>query len=122
MAVYAAEHSRESIFHAIYDRRTYATSGVRILLDFQLDRHPMGSEVKTRTPPLVSVDVVGTAPIARVEIEKKRPVVFRVAAESGIAANRVARQGVSPRLKSLSTASVSFKPTAKKRYRAPFGR
>ena len=70
VAVYAAEQSRESIFHALYDRRTYATSGSRILLDFRLNGQPMGSEVTAHGPPLLAVDVVGTASITQVEIKK----------------------------------------------------
>jgi len=70
VAVYAPERTRESAFRALYDRRTYATSGDRIILDFQADGHPMGSEYRTDSPPLITVEVVGTAPISRVEIKK----------------------------------------------------
>ncbi len=70
VAVYAGRRTRESIFHALYDRRTYATSGARILLDFRLDGQPMGSEVKVQRPPTLVVDATGTAPIDRVEIKK----------------------------------------------------
>lgn len=76
VAVCAAEHSRESIFHALYDRRTYATSGSRILLDFRLDGQPMGSEVKAHGPPLLTVDAAGTATITQVEIKKNGKPVF----------------------------------------------
>ncbi|NQU20401.1 MAG: CehA/McbA family metallohydrolase [Candidatus Nealsonbacteria bacterium] len=70
MAVYASDRTRRSIFHAMYDRRTYATSGPRILLDVRADDRPMGSELRTQQPPVIAVDAVGTAPIARVEIKK----------------------------------------------------
>jgi hypothetical protein len=70
LAVRAPAHTRRSIFHALYDRRVYATSGDRIILDFSADGHPMGSEFKTTTPPEFSVEVAGTALITRVEIKK----------------------------------------------------
>ncbi|HUT92413.1 MAG TPA: DUF3604 domain-containing protein [Thermoguttaceae bacterium] len=76
VAVYAEEHTRESIFQALYDRRCYATSGDRIVLDFQGDGHPMGSEYRTATPPTLSVIAVGTAPISQVEIKKNSRVIF----------------------------------------------
>ncbi len=42
-AVYAPELTREAIFTAIKDRRTYGTTGHRILLNFSINGHPMGS-------------------------------------------------------------------------------
>lgn len=75
VAVYAKEHTRESIFSALYNRRAYATSGDRILLDVQADGHPMGTEFLTTAAPLLAIDVVGTAPILRVEIKKDSRVV-----------------------------------------------
>jgi len=75
VAVYAAERTRESVFAALYDRRCYATSGDRIILDVRADGHPMGSEFRTATPPTLTIEAVGTAPIARVEIKKNSKVV-----------------------------------------------
>ena len=75
IAVYAAERTRESIFHAIYDRHTYATSGARIILSVEADGHSMGSEFKTDTAPIITIDAVGTAPVARVEIRKNSKLV-----------------------------------------------
>jgi len=76
VAVYAKEHTRASIFQALHDRRCYATSGDRIILDFKCDGHPMGSEYRTTTTPTLAVMAVGTAPIARIEIKKNSRVVF----------------------------------------------
>jgi len=70
IAVQAEQLSRESIFRALYDRRTYATSGARILLDFRVAGSPMGSEIRAEKAPEIVVDVVGTAPIARIEIKR----------------------------------------------------
>jgi hypothetical protein len=75
VGVYAEEHTRESIFRALYDRRCYATSGDRIVLDFRSDGHPMGSEYRSDGPPVLSVEAVGTAPITRVEVKKNGRIV-----------------------------------------------
>ncbi len=83
LAVRATEHTRPSIFHALYDRHVYATSGDRILLDFKADGRPMGSEFQTPSAPLLEVDVVGTAPIMHVEIKKNSQIVH--AFEPGVA-------------------------------------
>lgn len=70
VAVYAPERTRESIFNSLYERRVYATTGDRIVLDFSVDGHPMGSEYTCDLPPTLMVSVVGTAPITRVEFKK----------------------------------------------------
>ncbi len=70
IAVQAEQLSRESIFRALYDRRVYATSGARILLDFTVAGRPMGSEIQTDDAPRIAVDVVGTAPIERIEVKR----------------------------------------------------
>ena len=79
VAVYAAERTRESVFGALYDRRCYATSGDRIILDVRADGHPMGSEFRTATPPTLTIEAIGTAPIARVEIKKNSKIVHTAA-------------------------------------------
>ncbi|RKY04700.1 MAG: hypothetical protein DRP56_09730, partial [Planctomycetota bacterium] len=75
IAVYAPKRTRKSIFHAMYDRHVYATSGERIILDFKADGHMMGSEYKTTSAPNLTVGVVGTAPIDRIEIKKNSQIV-----------------------------------------------
>ncbi|NOX54262.1 MAG: DUF3604 domain-containing protein [Planctomycetes bacterium] len=78
VAVYSQDRTRESIFRALYDRRVYATSGDRIVLDFRADGHPMGSEYRTRMPPILKIDAVGTASIVAVQIKKNSQVVHEI--------------------------------------------
>ncbi len=78
LAVRAAEHTRESIFRALYDRHVYATSGDRILLDFTAEGRPMGSEFQAASAPPLEVEVVGTAAIRRIEIKKDSEVVHAI--------------------------------------------
>ncbi len=82
VATYAGELTRASIFDALYNRRTYATSGDRILLSFRVDGHAMGSEYSASEAPTVRVEAYGTAPLRRVEIKKNSEVVH-VARPSG---------------------------------------
>jgi len=74
LAVWASEKSRTSIWDAMWQRRTYATTGARIIVRFTLDGHHMGSILKLSDAPLlgarrrVDVEVHGTADIDKVEI------------------------------------------------------
>ena len=67
-AVLAERLDRASIFEAIRNRRNYATTGARIVLEFEAAGAPMGSRVQASGPLVFSVRVEGTAPIDRVEI------------------------------------------------------
>ena len=67
-AVLAERLDRESIFDAIRNRRNYATTGARIVLEFTANGAPMGSRITASGPVEMSVRVEGTAAIDRVEI------------------------------------------------------
>ena len=67
-AVYAEELTREAIFDAIYQRRCYATTGQRIILDFKADGHVMGAEYQSKDDPHFFVKVIGTAPLQSVTL------------------------------------------------------
>lgn len=67
-AVRADTLTREGIFDAIHDRRTYATTGDRIILDFQINGVPLGSEITAEGDPEITVSVVGTAPLEYLQI------------------------------------------------------
>jgi hypothetical protein len=64
----APELTRESIWGAMKQRCTYATTGQRTILDFRINGFPMGSELTAGASPELEVEVHGTAPIARIEI------------------------------------------------------
>ncbi|MGH2353772.1 MAG: CehA/McbA family metallohydrolase, partial [Chloroflexota bacterium] len=78
--VYAPEFSRAGIMKGLYERRCYATTGVRIALDFRLNGAPMGREVAL--PPdatrRIDVRVHGTAPLERAEIVGQGAVIARL--------------------------------------------
>jgi hypothetical protein len=79
VAVYAAARTREAIFHALYDRRCYATTGDRIVLHIEADGRPMGSEYRSTTAPRIVVEAVGTSKIVQVEILRSGSLVHSVA-------------------------------------------
>jgi hypothetical protein len=66
----AKDNSRDAIWDAFQKRRVYATTGVRIYLDFKSDGHDMGDEYATSRPPALSVKVAGTTQIVSVELVK----------------------------------------------------
>ena len=68
-AILAPEATRDAVLTALRARRTYATNGPRILLDVDLDGAVMGSELEpSESRGALSVEVVGTAVIARVDV------------------------------------------------------
>ena len=66
--IYAGELTRKGLWEALKARRCYGTTGQRILLEVNADGHPMGSAYQASEPPNISVRVLGTAPIERVDI------------------------------------------------------
>ncbi len=67
-AVLSAERTREAILKAIRERRCYATSGAKILLDVRVEGHPMGSELDIEGPAQVEVRTLGTTDVVRIEL------------------------------------------------------
>ena len=82
MAVWAPELSREAIFQGMYDRRTYATTGARIIALFSVADQPMGGELTLAERPelsderVITAYVVGESKIAQVEIIRNNETVY----------------------------------------------
>ena len=70
MAVFAEELTRESIYEALKARRTYATTGERIYLNFIVDGALMGSEIEKKQGQTIegSIEAFGTRPFRSVEL------------------------------------------------------
>ena len=75
-AALASACTREALWEALKARRTYATTGVRILLDVTANGHAVGSAFRTGGPVELSVHVVGTAPLWRVEVLRWPEVIY----------------------------------------------
>lgn len=66
--LYAKELTREAVWEALHARRTFATTGERIRLLFQVNDTDMGSEITTDGSPKISFQVEGTKPVERVDL------------------------------------------------------
>jgi len=69
--IYAAATTREAVWEALLARRTYATSGERIILSVRIADHWMGEEIQADDLPEglpFEVDICGTAPVDLVEL------------------------------------------------------
>jgi hypothetical protein len=79
--------TREDLWHALWDRRTYTTTGPRILLDFQVNGHPMGSEIPACGAVEITGFVAAAGPLAGVDIIRDGAVCYTGEGDGG----RVAR-------------------------------
>lgn len=80
-AVLATGLSREAIWEAMYNRRTYATTGERILLNFLINGSPMGSEISAATDLKITGRAHGTRKLRSVELLKNNQVIRRITPE-----------------------------------------
>lgn len=75
-AVALPELTRPALFRALRERRCWATTGARILLELEVDGRPMGSELVLRSPPSIRIRVEGTAPLEAVELMRGQQLLF----------------------------------------------
>jgi len=71
--IWARELTRESIFEAIKARRTYATTGARIYLEFRVNGVFMGENLRLANPEadrVIEARIIGAAPVALIELMK----------------------------------------------------
>jgi len=73
--VYAKGLDRESLFEALYNRRTYAATD-KIIVEFSMNGQYMGEEAVTRGKPAFKVFVRGTAQLKQIDIIKEGKFVF----------------------------------------------
>lgn len=76
-AVFATSLTREAIWEALWQRRTYGTTGARILLHFEVNDTPMGGEVGQEGPVEIKIEAVGTAPIQSIELIRDNQAIRR---------------------------------------------
>ncbi len=73
----ARELSRDAIFDALRNRRTYGVTGDRIALDFALNGRIMGQELPYARERRIDVSVTGWDQVDRVEVLKNNRVIHR---------------------------------------------
>jgi hypothetical protein len=67
--------TRTAILDSLKKRHCYAATD-NILLEVRSGRFLMGDEFETKTPPRLDVNVIGTGPVARVDVIKDHRVVY----------------------------------------------
>ncbi len=76
-AVLAPELTRDALFDSMRARRTYATTGERMIMQTRVNDVSMGQRSGYTKTRLVAGTVIGTAPIAEVAVIKNGEVVWR---------------------------------------------
>ena len=71
------ENNREQLWDALENRRTYATTGTRIYIEFTVNGSPMGSEITALDAPLISGKVGGTNKLETIEVVKYEDGAYR---------------------------------------------
>ncbi len=83
VAVRASELTREAVFDALWARRCYGTTGVRIILDFELNGHLMGEEFRlSEGPRVIRARIIGTSRIQKLQIIRNNQELFEESADS----------------------------------------
>ena len=70
---------KESIFQALWDRKVYATTGERILLEFTVNDVPMGQEASLEENPVrkLKIRVTGTEDIDEIHVISMGNIIYR---------------------------------------------
>ena len=76
MGVYARELTRESLWEAFRKRHVFATTGERIILHVTCGNAMMGDEITLNKPPTISVEVIGTTNLEKVEIIRGVDIIY----------------------------------------------
>lgn len=66
MGVWAKELTRQAIFEALWKRRVFATTNIRIILQFSVCDAPMGSEIRHKGPRPIHIFAASEVPFASV--------------------------------------------------------
>lgn len=77
LGVWAEGLTRKALFAAIRDRRTYAATGDRIVLEVTLNKAPMGAQLPATDEREIDVRVVGQDSIASIELIRNGRVIQR---------------------------------------------
>ncbi|NKB34392.1 MAG: DUF3604 domain-containing protein [Pseudomonadales bacterium] len=75
-AVLAPERSRDAIFDGMKAKRTYATTGDRIILDFDVNGTGMGQRADYSESRSINGRAIGTAPIKSIQLLKNDEIVW----------------------------------------------
>jgi len=76
--LYVRERSREGVIEALKARRCYATTGTRLLMDFRVNGHLMGSSVESNGAPRLQLDIRSQRRIELVSILRDEEVIVEL--------------------------------------------
>jgi hypothetical protein len=83
------ENNREQLWEALVNRRTYATTGTRIYINFTVNGHPMGSEITSNDATVIEGKIGGTNKLEIVQVVKfdngEYSIIYQNAPDSEIA-------------------------------------
>lgn len=68
MGVWTTELTRQAVFEALWNRRVFASTNVRVYLEFSVCGVPMGSQVKAAGSRPIRVRAISEKPITTIEI------------------------------------------------------
>ena len=80
-AVLVKEVSPEGIVDAMLARRCYATSGDKIFIDFSINGHVMGEEIKTESKPRIKATIDGTDNLENIVVLRDNKIIHELKAE-----------------------------------------
>lgn len=79
VGVWAPKLTRQAVFEALWNRRVFATTNVRVFLDFRVCGHPMGAQVRHIGPRPIAIRAASEVAIATIEIVKNGRDAMRIA-------------------------------------------
>lgn len=74
--------SRSEIFDALRGRRTYATSGARIIIDFEVSGTAIGGEARDVGSPRIAFKILGTTDLASIQLFRNGIEVYEISGAS----------------------------------------
>jgi hypothetical protein len=76
-ALWVKEISREGILEALQNRRTFATTGDKMFIDLQVNDFPMGSVIRIKKLPELTLEVLAQYPLEKIEILRNSQVIHK---------------------------------------------
>ncbi len=73
--LYVREHSREGVIEALKARRCYATTGTRLLMDFRINGHLMGSCLESLGAPRLQLNISSHRQIQHISVLRDEEVI-----------------------------------------------
>ncbi|MCK4983403.1 MAG: CehA/McbA family metallohydrolase, partial [Victivallaceae bacterium] len=80
--LYAKDLTRQGLFEAFRNRRCYGTTGVKMILEFDINSNPMGSIITCSGKREIKIAAAGTDVLAKIEIIKNNSVIFSASSDN----------------------------------------